>query len=217
MPETVSLSYVKEGSGRALLMLHGNGEDKSIFYSALPILAKSFTVYLIDSRSHGDSPKGKLSYSIMAEDIKSFIDEHKLIDPIIYGFSDGAIITLLLLSKYPEISSEAIISGANTKPHGLKEKVLKEIRKEFKKTNNPLLRLMLREPDIKRKDLAKIKADVTIFMGEHDMIRISDARKIRNNIKSSHLVILEKEDHGSYIVGSSKIAYLIEEYTKMKC
>ena len=62
---------------------------------------------------------------------------------------------------------------------------VKEIRKEFKKTNNPLLRLMLREPDIKRKDLAKIKADVTIFMGEYDMIKISDARKIRNNIKSS--------------------------------
>ena len=49
------LYYEKHGEGRPLILLHGNGQDHTIFDRALPLLEKSFCCYLVDSRGHGQS------------------------------------------------------------------------------------------------------------------------------------------------------------------
>ena len=50
---SVTLHYEQSGSGRPLILLHGNGESSAIFDAAIPLLAERFTVYAIDSRGHG--------------------------------------------------------------------------------------------------------------------------------------------------------------------
>ena len=51
----INLYYEVRGNGRPLILLHGNGEDHTIFEEAAEVLSKSFACYLIDSRGHGKS------------------------------------------------------------------------------------------------------------------------------------------------------------------
>ena len=51
----IDLFYEKAGEGRPLLLVHGNGEDHTIFDEAAAELAGSFTCYAVDSRCHGQS------------------------------------------------------------------------------------------------------------------------------------------------------------------
>lgn len=214
--DPVSLFYRATGEGEAIIMLHGNGEDGSIFLPSSSILSETSKVYLPDSRSHGESPDAPVSYSLMAEDVRKFIIDHKIEKPILYGFSDGGIIALILASKYPGMVSKIIVSGANTKPSALKRKVRTQIRKEYEKTHSPLFSMMLEEPHLTQSFLSRIEVPTYIIQGEYDMIEKRNARRIRNAITGSHLITLKGEDHGSYIAGSEKIGYIIRDILEGK-
>ena len=96
----INLFYEVSGSGRPLIMVHGNGEDHTIFKEAVDILNDHFRVYAIDSRDHGQSSKvSDLHYSDMADDILVFMNDLNLTDVTFYGFSDGGILGLLLAQK----------------------------------------------------------------------------------------------------------------------
>lgn len=77
----------------------------------------NYTVYALDSRCHGKSDNpDKISYNLMAGDTIAFIKKLKISKPILYGFSDGGIVGLLIAIKEPDILSNLIISGANITP-----------------------------------------------------------------------------------------------------
>lgn len=208
----IKLYYEKVGSGYPLILLHGNGESHDIFDITVNILKEYFTVYTIDTRGHGNSsPVSELHYNEMAEDIYSFIHKLELDKPILYGFSDGGIIGLLLSIKYPNLLSTLIISGVNTNPNGLQKKwlILFKIIYKFKKTKE--YKLMLEEPNITIDMLHKITIPTYITVGSKDVIRKEHTNFIHNNISNSHLKVFDNEDHGSYIINSDRIAkYLLE-------
>jgi len=67
--------YREAGEGPALVLLHGGTRTSSDWLDELPALARHFHVLAPDSRGHGrtDNPHGTLSYSMMADDVASFI------------------------------------------------------------------------------------------------------------------------------------------------
>lgn len=200
----------KEGNGNPLILLHGNGEDHTIFIPAISVLKEHFTVYAIDTRGHGQSLESDdIHYRTFMEDLKGFIDALSIRKPIICGFSDGAITALMLAYAYPDIPLAIVSSGANTAPDGLIKEMRDEIRKGYEDTGNPLLRLMLEEPSITEEELNKIACPVLVTAGEHDAVRQEDTKLIARSIPSSRLLILSGEDHASYIAGSEKIAGII--------
>ena len=200
----------KEGNGNPLILLHGNGEDHTIFIPAISVLKEHFTVYAIDTRGHGQSLESDdIHYRTFMEDLKGFIDALSIRKPIICGFSDGAITALMLAFTYPDIPRSIISAGANTTPDGLIEEMQEEIRKGYEATEDTLLRLMLEEPSITPEELGKITCPVLVTAGEHDAVKLDDTRLIARSIPRSRLLILSGEDHASYIAGSEKIARLI--------
>ena len=99
----VKLHNEVSGSGAPLIMLHGSGEDISIFDRAVPLLEKHFTVYRIDSRCHGQSTMNvPLHYELIADDVYGFIVLNRIEKPIVYGFSDGGIAALMLAYTHPD-------------------------------------------------------------------------------------------------------------------
>lgn len=88
----------------AIILLHGNGEDHSIFNKLTEKLANNYTVYGIDSRNHGksrltnnkSSASKNISYNDIAKDVAVFINKMGIKKPIIYGFSDGGIVALII-------------------------------------------------------------------------------------------------------------------------
>ncbi len=205
----VQLYYEKSGRGRPLVLVHGNGEDHSIFNEAVALLRERFTCYALDSRGHGRSSRDlPLHYRAMAADVCAFLEALELRDVLFYGFSDGGIVGLLAAGMTERITGLAV-SGANLSPRGVKESLRLRIALENLLRPNPLLQLMLREPDISDEELRRIRAKTLVLAGSGDLIRERETRHIAETVPGASLRILPGEDHGSYIVHSEKIARIL--------
>lgn len=210
----VNIYYEKSGTGKPLILLHGNGETHEIFDKAIEILKEYFTIYALDSRGHGNSDKvNSYHYSDIAEDLRCFIEVQKIQEPILYGFSDGGIVGLLLAVKYPKVLSQLIVSGANITPDGIRKSWLSFFRIIYTLTKDAKIKMMLEEPSITDEMLGKIEVPTVVLAGSRDMIKKEHTESIANRIKNSSLTILKGENHGSYIVHNTKIAKLIIEKT----
>ncbi len=209
----VTLYYEKSGAGRPLVMLHGNGETHAIFDKAAQRLAARFTVYALDSRGHGESsPVESYHYEDMTEDVRAFIEALALENPVLYGFSDGGILGLLLASAYPSLLSGLIVSGANTCPTGIRDGWLKFFTLLNRRVHDPKIEMMLVEPHITAEMLQRIQAPTLVLAGGHDMVKRSDTAFIARHVPNSTLRILPLHGHGSYIVHRTKIAKLILDF-----
>ena len=212
----IRLFYEKKGSGAPLIMVHGNGEDHTIFEEASDVLKEHFTVYMIDSRDHGQSSRvSELHYDDMADDIIAFMEALDLNDVTYYGFSDGGIIGLLSAMKSDRIS-RLLVSGANLTPDAVVMKIKLLIKVMYTFTRDQKLGMMLKEPNITVDDLKKINVPVTVIAGENDLIKPEHTKLIADSIPGAKLMIIPKEDHGSYIVHNIEIADIILQETTGK-
>ena len=212
---SIDIHYEAEGEGPPVILLHGNGEDHKIFDRLVDQLKKEHEVFSLDSRGHGESSKvDHFHYSDMVSDVEAFIKELKINKPLLYGFSDGGIIGLMLAAEHPELLSGLIASGVNLTPKDLKTwfRMMIKILYAFKR--DPMLKLMLEEPNISEEDLRKIKIPVLITVAEKDIVTTSHAEYIAKTIHDYRLVIVPKEDHGSYIIHSEKLFPLISDFIK---
>ena len=113
------LMVERTGAGRTLVMVHGNGEDHTIFDEAVGVLKEDFDCVCPDSRGHGGSaPVSEFHYEDMAEDVIALMEALDLRDAVFYGFSDGGIVGLLAAARCSRIST-LIVSGANVTPRGV--------------------------------------------------------------------------------------------------
>ena len=147
----------------------------------------------------------------MAGDLISFLEALNLRNAAVVGFSDGGIIGLLAAAETERITS-LIACGANTRPEGFHRRYLTGMRILHFFGRSPLVRLMIREPDIRDDELARIHADTLIVAGEHDMVRKSETDHIAGAIPGAGKVILSGESHASYVVHSEKLAGIILDF-----
>lgn len=208
----ITLAYTKSGEGKPLILVHGNGEEHSIFDKTVDVLKEHFTCYCLDSRGHGQStPVEEYHYQDMADDVQAFIQELELKDVTFCGFSDGGIVGLLLAMQCEEIKN-LIVCGANMTPPGVKWQVLGIMRTLYLFKKDPKVYLMLSEPDITEEQLSGIKAKTLVLAGEKDLIRHEHTKKIAAAIPGSALRLIRGEGHGSYIVHSEKLGIIIKKW-----
>ncbi len=208
----IDINYEKTGEGRPLVMVHGNGEDHSIFDEAIALLKKKYTCYAVDSRNHGGSGSvAELHYDDMVNDMIAFMEALDLSDVVFYGFSDGGIVGLLAAARCPRITT-LIVSGANMTPDGLKGSLKLMIKIMNRVNRDTKLELMLNEPHITEEMLGAIKARTLVLAGSRDVIREKETRRIAAAIPGAVLHILPGEGHGSYIAHKEKIARLIMDF-----
>lgn len=209
----ITLYYERTGKGQPIILLHGNGENHKIFDVLTDQLKENYSVYAIDSRGHGKSTRVReLDYRSMTEDIAEFIKVLGLEKPILYGFSDGGIIGLMLAVNYPELLSKLIISGANLTPEGVKKRYLNLFRLIYFITGNPNYRLMVTQPQIPEEELHKILVSTLVLAGSKDLIKEEHTRQIAGAIPNSTLQILSGEDHMSYVVHSKKLYPILKSF-----
>lgn len=209
----VRIYYRVTGQGPAVILVHGNGEDHTIFDETAALLSRNYTVYALDSRGHGKSSDvEKLGYQDMASDVISFIEKMNLVKPAYCGFSDGGILGLLIACQNPGLLSGMVLCGANAYPEGMKRRWLRFFSMVSRFDKDPKIRMMLKEPQITEEELERIELPVLMLAGERDMIAEDHTRFIASKIKGSRLVIVPGENHGSYIVHSRKLYYLVKEF-----
>ena len=200
--------YEHMGSGdKTLLLLHGNGEDHSIFNELCEALEPHFDIYALDSRGQGlSATPNEYHYKDMAQDVLNLISALSLKDVAVFGFSDGGIVALMAEILSPGTFSHIITAGANTNPNTLTFHCRREIKREFKNSQNPLVKMMLDEPNITDSELRTIACPVLMFGGQKDLVAPKEFDHMNKVIEGSTLAILKGEDHGSYVIHSSVLA-----------
>lgn len=123
--EIATFVYGDLASGSApVLMLHGNGEDHTIFGPMIDaVVAEGRPVIAIDSRSQGKSSRGTaaLTYEQLAEDAFAVMQVYGATAVHVLGFSDGAIEGLLLARDHSESVLSLTALGANLTPESIIE------------------------------------------------------------------------------------------------
>lgn len=201
----IQLHFIEQGQGQPLILLHGNGESCDYFEHQIPYFSKDYRVIAIDTRGHGQSPRGEKPFTIaqFAEDLHDFMDESDIEKAVLLGFSDGGNIALTFALKYPERVDKMIVDGANLFPRGVKPlyqwpiefgyRIAKLFSKKSEKAkqNAEMLGLMVNEPNIDPAELSRLTMPVLVVAGNNDMIKDAHTRLIHNNLPNAQLSILE--------------------------
>lgn len=200
----ISLCYTKQGGGPPFILLHGNGEDGNYFIHQMEYFSSRYTVYAVDTRGHGRSPRGTAPFTItqFAQDLSDFMNEHDILRAPILGFSDGANIALTFALAHPGRVSRLILNGANLDPSGVKRRVQIPIvlgyklaslfagKSEKARAHAEMLGLMVNEPHIDPADLARLRVRTLVIVGTKDMIRDEHTLLIAHSLPRSQLEII---------------------------
>jgi pimeloyl-ACP methyl ester carboxylesterase len=203
------------GSGKPLLMIHGNGGSMSAFSNNIPYFAKKYTVIAVDSRSQGKSIdiKDSLSFEMMADDFAALLDTLHIDSVYVIGWSDGGINALLLAIRHPEKVIKLVSTGANLWPDStaLIPSLWKEMQAyydtsfnkkrttEKEKNDWKIFMLDYNQPHIPLSALHTIKCPSLIICGDHDLIPIPHTKLIAENIPNSIFWVVPNSGHATLI------------------
>ena len=102
--KNINIHYTDEGSGKAIVLLHGFLEDLSMWNALVPELSKKHRVIAIDLLGHGKT--GSLGYVHKMEDmacaVSAVLKHLKLRKYTFIGHSMGGYVALAFAKLYPE-------------------------------------------------------------------------------------------------------------------
>lgn len=200
----IKLNYIDKGTGEPFILLHGNGEYLEYFEHQIEEFSKEYRVIALDTRGHGKSPRGDKPFTIrqFADDLKDFMDEIGIEKAHILGFSDGGNIAMIFAMKYPDRVNKVILNGANLYASGVKLSCQLSITFEYyqalyfskksakAKKKAELYGLMVKDPNIKPKELNQLKAKTLVLVGDEDLIKLSHSKRITRKLPDGELKVI---------------------------
>jgi pimeloyl-ACP methyl ester carboxylesterase len=211
--------YGTAGKGEPVVLLHGGMESSLCWGNQVPALIKTHhKVILIDNRGHGRSTMGPypLSYEKMQSDVLAVMDTLRLKKVSFVGWSDGAIISLIMAMKNPErvnrvyafganMNTDAAVSGSLTSPilSEVAARLAKDYARisptpnEFGTLHRALETMQRNEPNYTTKELAAIKVSkIAIADGDHEeFITRAHTDYLTATIPDAKLIILPNVSH----------------------
>lgn len=220
----INLYYEIYGTGKPLLMLHGNSGSINAFEVQIPYFSKYYKVIAVDSRLQGKSggSPDTLSYEMMADDFASLLDYLNMDSVYVIGWSDGGIDGIILAMKYPAKVKMLAISGANTVcdssavPYSdiINMRNFVNNNKEASPKDITLHKMMLTQPNINYADLRNIKCPTLIMAGDNDIIKIEHTVKIFQSIPKANLCIFPQSGHGTLIQHANLFNTIVHNFFK---
>ena len=221
----IRIAFTQYGSGRILILLHGNSESKSIFKPYQITHFPVFTTIAIDSRGHGESKSTDEAYSInqYSEDVINLCKLKGISDAYVIGYSDGGNIALWLAKKAPELFSRIIAISPNYLVSGTTDDALRFISLVYKilsflnrigfKTKKSMMRfnLMLEDIGITDDELKSIRTDIKIIYAEHDMIKEAHLKQLAELIPNSSLDKINGCNHMT-ILNNKKAIEIMKDF-----
>ena len=216
------------GSGKPLLLIHGNGGSMGNFANTIPYFAKKYKVIAVDSRAHGKSidSRDSLSFEMMADDFADLLDALHVDSAYVIGWSDGGINTLELAMRHPDKVIKLAATGANLWPDstGLIPSYWKQEQKDYEAKKNNVFKTAKEkndwkvflldwfQPNIKLAELKAIKCPSLIIGGDHDLIPTEHTVLISQNIPNAYLWIVPNSGHGTLIEHRDEFNQKVDEF-----
>ena len=204
------------GSGPPLVLLHGGASTiQDSFHFQVDFLAAHHTVIAIEQRGQGHSPDAPepLSYAGMVEDTAGLLKQLNIANADVVGFSDGAILSLMLGIRHPELVRRIVASGANLEPQGLTSHSYQETLNSGAGSNptgstagpgnfdEKLRQLWLHHPTADELNAAMLQGlhrPVLIMSGDNDEVRLEHTLLIYRSLPDARLWILPGTAHATF-------------------
>ncbi|HCQ28894.1 MAG TPA: alpha/beta hydrolase [Flavobacteriales bacterium] len=132
----MELNYKKLGEKEpTLIILHGLFGMLDNWMSLAKRFSEYFTVYLVDARNHGQSPwSDEFNYKVMAEDLREFIEQHQIENPVVLGHSMGGKTAMQFAMDYPDRLQKLIVVDIAPKSYPVHHKQILDALLELNKT-----------------------------------------------------------------------------------
>ncbi len=224
----IKMYYETYGTGKPLLMIHGNGGSGASFSENVSYFAKKYQVILLDSRAQGKSvdTKDSLSFEMMADDEAAFLTALHIDSAYVLGFSDGGINALCLAMRHPGKVIKIASTGANLWPDSTainpsswksdQKRFLTTDVKSFKTTEDKnrwkLFLLDWLQPNITLESLHTIKCPSLIIGGDNDLINVQHTALIFQHIPQAYLWILPNSGHATLRQYSSLFNKQVDDF-----
>jgi pimeloyl-ACP methyl ester carboxylesterase len=213
--------YEVNGSGDPLILLHGGMCTAETFDGQTPALAERYTVYLPERRAHGrtaDVP-GPITYEIMAQDTIAFIEAKGIEGAHLVGWSDGALVGLLVALWRPELVGKLVLIGQGVNWDGLRfefapyagrmtaEMMPPDLKQAYEALSpdgpdhlgavlDKLLALWNTDPAFPLSDLERVVAPALVLTGDDDaMLSIEHAAAMQHALPDSQLAVVPGTSH----------------------
>ncbi len=210
----IRMYYEVYGTGKPLLIIHGNGGSIKDFKNQIPYFAKTYKVILADSRAQGKSTdtSDSLTYEMMADDLNALLTKLRVDSCYVIGWSDGGIDGLLLAMRHPEKVKKLAITGANlwsdttaVEPDlfqlivSTNDSLAKVTQSPAVKAQKKLINLMVVNPHISTAELKQVRYPTLVIGGDNDVILPKHTLVIAQAIPQSYLWILPNSGHSTLI------------------
>lgn len=228
---SVRMYCEEHGEGEPLLLMHAGTATIESFSPTwagdfLPELAKRYRVILPERRGHGRTAdvEGPISYDLMTQDTIAFMDALGIASAHLVGYSDGAIVGMLVAISRPDLVKKFVNIGGNFDSDGLTEEArtflsmatlerfeshprLSKLGELYKETSpdgpehfavvlEKIRRMWREEPRISPQDLGRIKAPTLVIIGDRDMVTLEHAIEMFRAIRNAQLCIVPGASHG---------------------
>lgn len=225
------LAATVEGTGDVVVLLHGNGEDRRLFDPVTAVLAGRRQIVALDTRAHGESPRGvgPLTIERCAEDLREALDALAATDASaeqvdLVGFSDGGNIALAFAAAHPQRVRSLLVYGANLDPRGLTARTLWTLRLALAGLRlgglvSPAVRrraegwaLMTTQPHLDPAALAAITCPALVAAGERDVVREEHTRLMAASLPYGRVELVAGATHFLPGEDPQRFAELVEAF-----
>lgn len=215
------LWYAAYGAGPPVILLHGGLANSDTWGGQIPALTGTRRVILIDTRGHGRSTRDDrpLTYELLASDVIRVMDSLNIDRADVVGWSDGAIVGLVMAMKTPKRIGRLFAFAANADPTGAKPGAMSNptlIRfgqlaaEDYRsQSNSPdgfgqlaaaVMKMWATQPNYTAAELATISTPVAIVDGDHDEgIRREHTEYLARAIPQARLIILHDTSHFAHL------------------
>lgn len=211
-------SYEWENNGEALVMFHGGLSQTSHFdFAVLPVAETSHHVFGYDRTGHGytGDREGSMHFEFQFAEAVAFLEDVVKEPAHLIGYSDGAIIALMLAMRRPDLVKSVVSFGGNFHYSATllmpdwDGYISPEDRAEHAATSPDapetqdaktakMFKVWKTEPDFTVADIAEIKCPVLVLVGDDDVIAHRHSIQLFEALPQGQLAVIPGTSHQAH-------------------
>jgi pimeloyl-ACP methyl ester carboxylesterase len=233
----VKQEYVVDGAGPALVLLHGGLSTRDDFDAQLPELTARYRVWRPDRRGHGTTPdaSGPITYDNMADDTIEFLEQVVDERAHLIGYSDGAMVGLLVALRRPELVRKLVLMGLYVNRDGEVEWFGRYVRgataaavpgsirraynerspdgpEHFDEVADKVLHLWRTEPNLPVDALRELTVPTLLLQGDDDIVTLEHGVAMARAIPNAQLAVVPGASHTVPYEKPALVAQLLVDF-----
>jgi pimeloyl-ACP methyl ester carboxylesterase len=201
--------------GEPVVLLHGGFAGADSWLAQAPdLVAAGFHVFAPERRGHARTPDvdGPISYGLMAEDTIAYLDAVLDGPAHLVGWSDGAVIGLLVAMRRPDLVKRLVLIGQYFNSDGkapgstllamigspeaegflraMYDPYSPDGPDHFPIVRDKLLAMFETEPELDLSELTIVTAPTLVLQGDRDEVTVAHSVEVANALPNGRLAVI---------------------------